>query len=121
SPVAGLSVSNVLPEAASTHLPSISMRRNGARTKLSTAGSSLTAASMIVPPCGASTSSQARRKHVREIGQGELSGASLVPANKCVNEGAAHPAVGGCPVPRVEAALFLGACGSNDARRAREI
>src|SRR5215467_3806191 len=49
-PVAGLTVSKVLPDAASTHLPSISILRDGVPTKRSTAASSGTAAPMASPP-----------------------------------------------------------------------
>src|SRR5438093_4902150 len=50
-PVAGLMVSKVFPDAASTHFPSISILRTGALTKRSTADWSCTAAPMASPPC----------------------------------------------------------------------
>ena len=45
-PVAGSSVSNVLPDAASTHLPSMSIRRWRAVTNSSTDGSMRAASPM---------------------------------------------------------------------------
>src|SRR5262245_35291467 len=71
-PSAGFTVAKVLPEAASTHFPSMSILRLLALTKRSTEGSMCTAASMAVTSCPRTSPAPRCRQSARAV-RGSLS------------------------------------------------